>query len=108
MSPAGPLDLSIDGRLRIPVIAAPMFLVSNPAMTIEACRAGVIGSFPAHSTRTRDVFDEWLDEIEEGLAAAEGHYSTAIQIAPIRTEPGCSIPLKPTSKPKNNARGFST
>lgn len=64
-------DLTFDGRLRIPVIAAPMFLVSSPAMTLESCRAGIVGSFPAHSTRTRDVFAEWLDEIEDGLAAME-------------------------------------
>ena len=65
------IDLTFDGRLRIPVIAAPMFLVSTPAMTLESCRAGIVGSFPAHSTRTRDQFSEWLDEIEGGLAAME-------------------------------------
>lgn len=71
MTTASTIDLTFGGRLRIPVIAAPMFLVSNPAMTVEACRAGVMGSFPAHSTRTREVFVEWLDEIDEALAAAE-------------------------------------
>lgn len=64
-------DLTFDGRLRIPVIAAPMFLVSSPAMTLGACQAGIIGSFPAHSTRTREVFADWLDEIEEGMASME-------------------------------------
>ena len=64
-----PLDLTFGGTLRIPVIAAPMFLVSSPKMTLESCRAGIVGSFPAHSTRTRDVFEEWLDEIDEGMAA---------------------------------------
>ena len=66
-----PLDLTFGGRLRIPVIAAPMFLVSSPAMTLASCRSGVLGSFPAHSTRTRDVFDEWLDEIDAGMSAME-------------------------------------
>ena len=65
------LDLTFGGTLRMPVIAAPMFLVSSPTMTIEACRAGIIGSFPAHSTRTREVFQEWIDEIDEGIATAE-------------------------------------
>ena len=63
------LDLTFGGTLRIPVIAAPMFLVSSPAMTLESCRSGIVGSFPAHSTRSREIFVEWLDEIEEGLAA---------------------------------------
>ncbi len=65
------LDLTFDGRLRLPVIAAPMFLVSSPAMTIASCASGVMGSFPAHSTRGRDAFEEWLDEIETGLTELE-------------------------------------
>ncbi len=59
------IDLTFGGRLRVPVIAAPMFLVSSPQMVIAACGAGVIGSFPAHSTRTSPTFGEWLDEIDE-------------------------------------------
>ena len=58
-------------RLKMPLIVAPMFLVSTPAMTIAACRAGVIGSYPAHATRTRDVLGEWLTETESALQAAE-------------------------------------
>ena len=58
-------------RLKMPLIVAPMFLVSNPTMTIAACRAGVIGSYPAHATRTRDVFGEWLIETETALQKAE-------------------------------------
>ncbi len=63
------IDLTFDGTLRVPVIAAPMFLVSSPAMTIAACGSGVMGSFPAHSTRSRESFGEWLDEIDQGLRA---------------------------------------
>ncbi|MEM7342434.1 MAG: nitronate monooxygenase [Actinomycetota bacterium] len=62
------LDLTFDGTLRLPVIAAPMFLVSSPTMTLASCRAGVMGSFPAHSTRSREIFVEWLDEVEAGMA----------------------------------------
>ena len=58
-------------RLKMPLIVAPMFLVSNPAMTIAACRAGVMGSYPAHATRTREVLSEWLVETESALQAAE-------------------------------------
>ncbi len=56
--------------LRIPVITAPMFLVSNPALALEACRAGIVGSFSAHSTRTREDFALWLKQMDDGLAAA--------------------------------------
>ena len=58
-------------RLRAPMIVAPMFLVSCPAMAVPICRAGIIGSYPAHSTRSREIFADWLVETEQGLAAAE-------------------------------------
>ncbi len=58
-------------RLRLPLIVAPMFLVSNPKMAIAACRAGAIGSYPAHSTRTREIFEAWLLETEAALQASE-------------------------------------
>ena len=61
-------DLTFGGRVRVPLIVAPMFLVSCPEMALAACSRGVIGSFPAHSTRTVDVFEEWLVQMEEGLA----------------------------------------
>ena len=54
-------------KLEIPVILAPMFLVSTPAMTLAACSEGLMGSFPAHGTRTREIFEEWLIETTDGL-----------------------------------------
>lgn len=51
-------------KLRIPVIAAPMFMVSNPKMAIECCKAGIVGSFPAHFPRTREQLSAWIDEME--------------------------------------------
>ncbi len=66
-----PLDLTFDGRLRIPLIVAPMFLVSCPQLALAACSRGVMGSFPAHSTRTREVFAEWLEEMKQGMVALE-------------------------------------
>jgi nitronate monooxygenase len=56
-------------QMKIPLIVAPMFLVSNPSMAIAACRAGVMGSYPAHSTRTPEIFEEWLIETEAALQA---------------------------------------
>jgi len=55
-------------RLRIPVIAAPMFIVSNPALVISQCTSGIVGSFPALNARPAELLDEWLHEITEALA----------------------------------------
>ena len=66
-----PLPPSFEGRLRLPVIAAPMFLASGPEMVLACCRAGIVGSFPAKNRRTREGLDEWLTVIGEGLAAIE-------------------------------------
>ncbi|HYM29868.1 MAG TPA: nitronate monooxygenase [Candidatus Cybelea sp.] len=59
-------------RMALPVIAAPMFLVSNPTMALAACGAGVIGSFPAHTTRTGEDLEAWLVQMAEGLRRLEG------------------------------------
>ena len=56
-------------RLRIPVIAAPMFIVSNPKLVIAQCTSGIVGSFPALNARPAELLDEWLHEITETLAA---------------------------------------
>lgn len=55
------------GRLSLPAIAAPMFLISTPDLVVECCRAGVIGAFPALNQRTTAGFDAWLEEIETRL-----------------------------------------
>lgn len=70
-SPTANLPFEFASRLKIPLIVAPMFLVSCPALAVAACRAGVIGSYPAHSTRTREDFAGWLHETEAALARAE-------------------------------------
>jgi len=59
------LPASLNSRLRLPLIAAPMFLVSGPALVTAACRAGVIGSFPTANCRTVEELDSWLTEISE-------------------------------------------
>lgn len=58
-------------RLSLPVIAAPMFLASNPRLVIECCKAGVVGAFPALNQRTSEGFDAWLEEITVALADYE-------------------------------------
>lgn len=56
----------------LPVIAAPMFLVSGPDMVIAACRAGIIGSFPTPNARTVDDLDAWMHAITAALAESPG------------------------------------
>jgi len=58
------LPAALKQRLTLPLIAAPMFLVSGPALVIAACRAGVIGSFPTANCRTIAELDAWLTEIK--------------------------------------------
>ncbi len=55
--------------LRIPVIAAPLFIISNPDLLLAQCKAGVVGSFPALNARTTAQLDEWLHRITAELAA---------------------------------------
>jgi nitronate monooxygenase len=57
----------IKPRLKIPLIAAPMFRVSGPDLVIAACRAGVVGSFPSTNCRTPDEFDQWIRIIKSAL-----------------------------------------
>jgi nitronate monooxygenase len=56
-------------KLRVPVIGAPLFIVSHPALVIAQCKAGIVGSFPALNARPISQLDEWLHEISEALAA---------------------------------------
>ncbi|MDB5511535.1 MAG: putative dioxygenase [Enterovirga sp.] len=58
-----------DGRLRIPAIGSPLFIVSNPDLVIAQCKAGIVGSFPALNARPDTRLDEWLARITEELAA---------------------------------------
>ena len=56
-------------RLKFPVIASPLFIISNPKLVIEQCKAGIVGSMPALNARPAELLDEWLAEITETLAA---------------------------------------
>ncbi|MGI0526422.1 NAD(P)H-dependent flavin oxidoreductase [Rhizobium giardinii] len=63
------LPALLNGTTRLPVVAAPLFIISHPALTIAQCKAGVVGSFPALNARPEAQLDEWLAEITEELAA---------------------------------------
>jgi nitronate monooxygenase len=67
-----PLPANLAGRLGLPAVVAPMFLVSGPDLVVESCRAGLLGTFPALNQRTTAGYAEWLDEIEARLAEHPG------------------------------------
>lgn len=58
-------------HLTLPVVAAPMFLISGPEIVIECCKNGIVGTFPALNQRTTEGFEEWVIEIKEALAKFE-------------------------------------
>ena len=62
------LPPALQGRLRLPVVAAPMFLGSGPDLVVACCNAGVLGSFPALNARSTAGLEAWLDEIASRLA----------------------------------------
>jgi nitronate monooxygenase len=69
------LPALLEQRLRLPVVAAPMFLVSNPQLVLACCRNGIVGSFPALNQRDSGAFKAWLEEIEAGLQAESAPYA---------------------------------
>ena len=54
--------------MRLPVIGAPLFIISNPDLVIEQCKAGIVGSFPALNARPKELLGEWLSKIRSALA----------------------------------------
>ncbi len=64
----------IKQKMRIPVIGAPLFIVSNPKLVIAQCKSGIIGSFPALNARPQERLDEWIVEIKEALAAHDAKH----------------------------------
>ena len=58
---------ALKGKLRLPVIGAPLFIISNPDLVLAQCKAGIVGSFPALNARPVSQLDEWLDRITSEL-----------------------------------------
>lgn len=73
-------DLLLD-RLRIPVIGAPMFIVSGPELVLAQCKAGIVGAFPALNARPETMLDEWLSRITSELATY-AHDNPGLPVAP--------------------------
>jgi len=63
------LPENLRGKLSLPVVGAPLFIISNPDLVIAQCKAGVVGSFPALNARPAEVLDQWLTRITEELDA---------------------------------------
>ena len=59
----------LQDKLRIPLIGAPMFIVSCPELVIAQCQAGIVGSFPALNARPQERLDDWIRQIKDALAA---------------------------------------
>ncbi|MEL6506704.1 MAG: nitronate monooxygenase family protein [Pseudomonadota bacterium] len=62
-----PTFADIKKQMRLPVIGAPLFIVSNPKLVIAQCTAGIIGSFPALNARPQEALDDWLNEIKDAI-----------------------------------------
>jgi len=75
------LPQDIADRLSLPLIAAPMFLVSGPDLVVEACRAGVVGAFPTVNCRTTEELDAWLGDMKKRLQDAE--QQSGRRVAPV-------------------------
>ena len=69
------LPTLLQQRLRLPVVAAPMFLVSNPQLVLACCNSGIVGSFPALNQRDSSGFRAWLEGIQAGLHSDAAPYA---------------------------------
>lgn len=63
------LPKALEGNLRIPLIGAPMFIVSGPELVIAQCQAGIVGSFPALNARPQSMLGDWLQQIKDEVGA---------------------------------------
>ena len=64
-----PIPALLEGKLSLPVIGAPLFIVSGPELVIAQCKAGIVGSFPALNARPKELLEEWILRIKAELAA---------------------------------------
>ncbi|MBJ25880.1 MAG: nitronate monooxygenase [Flavobacteriaceae bacterium] len=78
-------------ELSIPVVAAPLFLISCPELVIECCKNGIVGTFPALNQRTSEGFEQWVIEIKESLQKFENE--TGKKAAPF----GVNLIVHPTN-----------
>lgn len=92
------LPAQLKGRLRLPLIAAPMFLVSGPKLVTAACKAGVLGTFPALNQRSSEGYEAWLEEIAGALGPDDAPYGVNLIVH--KTNPRLQADLELTVKHK--------
>ncbi len=91
---------SIFENLRVPAVAAPMFLVSGPDLVVETCRSGVVGTFPALNQRSSEGYDAWLTEIERRLSAFKSPAPFGINLIVHKSNPRVEADLEITVRHK--------
>lgn len=74
------LPAILQGRLRIPALTAPMFLVSGPELVVAACRSGMVGTFPTFNQRTPEGYEEWLIAIRKELTGADAPFGVQFSV----------------------------
>lgn len=79
------LPACLDGRLTLPAIAAPMFIVSQPELVIAECKAGIVGAFPSLNARPSGMFESWLQRLRRELTAQDAPF--AVNLIVHRTNP---------------------
>ena len=85
---------SLRQRLALPVIAAPMFIVSNPDLVIAQCQAGIVGSFPALNARPQEALDEWLTKIRAAVGDAPFAVNQIVHSSNVRLEHDMEVCLR--------------
>ena len=65
----------LEGRLSLPLIGSPMFIVSQPALVIAQCRAGIVGAFPSLNARPSGAFEQWLQQLTETLTDGDAPFA---------------------------------
>ncbi|KEQ52233.1 NAD(P)H-dependent flavin oxidoreductase [Sphingobium chlorophenolicum] len=69
------LPAFLEGRLSLPLIGSPLFIISQPALVIAQCRAGIIGSFPSLNARPSGVFEQWLQQLQDALTEKDAPFA---------------------------------
>ena len=91
-------------NLSIPVVGAPLFIVSNPDLVIEQCKAGIVGSFPALNARPKEMLEEWLKRITGELREYKAEASRRRRWRPSRSTRSCTAPTTACSTTSTSAR----
>lgn len=89
-----PIPARLSANLRLPAIAAPMFLTSGPDLVVECCKAGLIGTFPALNQRSTEGFVQWMEEIETRLDAAGNAAPYGVNLIVHRSNPRLAADLE--------------